>query len=74
MLNICRRNFGDWQSLYFWVGLSRRSASGNIEIVSDQQLGDELIHNATDAIRAGPQVKTGAAHSCTSGGMSLIEG
>jgi hypothetical protein len=39
------------------------SVSGNIEICGGLQPGDEVIRNATDAIRPGQQVKTGAAHS-----------
>jgi hypothetical protein len=36
---------------------------GNIEIFGDLKPGDEVIRNATDAIRVGQQVKTAAAHS-----------
>ena len=39
------------------------SVSGNIEVFGDLKPGDEVIRNATDAIRPGQQVKTAASHS-----------
>jgi hypothetical protein len=39
------------------------TVSGNIEIFGDLKPGDEVIRNATDAIRPGQQVKTAASHS-----------
>jgi hypothetical protein len=46
-----------------WVDVvTGLSVNGNIEVFGDLQPGDEVIRNATDAIRAGQQVKT-AAHS-----------
>jgi RND family efflux transporter MFP subunit len=39
------------------------NVSGNIEIFGDLKPGDEVIRNATDAIRPGQQVKTSSAHS-----------
>jgi membrane fusion protein (multidrug efflux system) len=47
-----------------WVDVvTGLSVSGNIEIFGDLKPGDEVIRNATDAIRAGQQVKTSSAHS-----------
>jgi membrane fusion protein (multidrug efflux system) len=47
-----------------WVDVvTGLSVSGNVEIFADLQPGDEVIRNATDAIRPGQQVKTSAAHS-----------
>ena len=42
------------------IGLS---VAGNIEVFGDLKRGDEVIRNATDAIRPGQQVKTGSSHS-----------
>ena len=39
------------------------TVSGNIEVFGDLKPGDEVIRNATDAIRPGQQVKTAASHS-----------
>jgi membrane fusion protein, multidrug efflux system len=39
------------------------SLSGNIEVFGELEPGDEVILNATDAIRPGQQVKTASAHS-----------
>jgi membrane fusion protein (multidrug efflux system) len=39
------------------------SVSGNIEVFGDLRPGDDVIRNATDAIRPGQQVKTAASHS-----------
>src|ERR1700756_1554269 len=45
-----------------WVDVvTGLSVSGNIEIFGDLKPGDEVIRNATDAIRPGQQVKTGSA-------------
>jgi membrane fusion protein, multidrug efflux system len=47
-----------------WVDVvTGLSVSGNIEIFGDLKPGDEVIRNATDAIRPGQQVKTGSPHS-----------
>lgn len=47
-----------------WVDVvTGLNVSGNIEIFGDLKPGDEVIRNATDAIRAGQQVKTSSAHS-----------
>jgi membrane fusion protein, multidrug efflux system len=47
-----------------WVDVvTGLSVSGNIEIFGDLKPGDEVIRNATDAIRPGQQVKTSSAHS-----------
>jgi len=47
-----------------WVDVvTALSVSGNIEIFGDLKPGDEVIRNATDAIRPGQQVKTSSAHS-----------
>jgi hypothetical protein len=39
------------------------SVDGNIEVFGDLKAGDQVIRNATDAIRPGQQVKTGPSHS-----------
>jgi RND family efflux transporter MFP subunit len=47
-----------------WVDVvTGLNVSGNIEIFGDLKPGDEVIRNATDAIRAGQQVMTSSAHS-----------
>lgn len=47
-----------------WVDVvTGLNVSGNIEIFGDLKPGDEVIRNATDAIRPGQQVKTSSAHS-----------
>ena len=47
-----------------WVNVvSGLSVNGNIEVFGDLKPGDEVIRNATDAIRPGQQVKTAAPHS-----------
>jgi RND family efflux transporter MFP subunit len=47
-----------------WVDVvTGLSVNGNIEVFGDLKPGDEVIRNATDAIRAGQQVKTGSSHS-----------
>lgn len=47
-----------------WVDVvTSLNVSGNIEIFGDLKPGDEVIRNATDAIRPGQQVKTSSAHS-----------
>jgi membrane fusion protein, multidrug efflux system len=45
-----------------WVDVvTGLSVNGNIEIFGDVKPGDEIIRNATDAIRPGQQVKTGSS-------------
>jgi hypothetical protein len=39
------------------------SVNGNIEVFGDLTPADEVIRNATDAIRPGQQVKTSSSHS-----------
>jgi membrane fusion protein, multidrug efflux system len=47
-----------------WVDVvTGLSVNGNIEVFGDLKPGDEVIRNATDAIRPGQQVKTAATHS-----------
>jgi RND family efflux transporter MFP subunit len=47
-----------------WVDVvTGLSVGGNIEVFGDLKPGDEVIRNATDAIRPGQQVKTGSSHS-----------
>ena len=47
-----------------WVDVvTGLSVNGNIEVFGDLKPGDEVIRNATDAIRPGQQVKTGSPHS-----------
>src|SRR6266481_2766691 len=46
-----------------WVDVvTGLSVDGNIEVYGDLKPGDEVIRNATDAIRPGQQVKTGSSH------------
>jgi membrane fusion protein, multidrug efflux system len=47
-----------------WVDvLTGLSVNGNIEVFGDLTPADEVIRNATDAIRSGQQVKTISSHS-----------
>jgi membrane fusion protein (multidrug efflux system) len=47
-----------------WVDVvTGLSVNGNIEIFGDLKPADEVIRNATDAIRPGQQVKTSSSHS-----------
>ena len=47
-----------------WVDVvTGLSVGGNIEVFGDLKPGDEVIRNATDAIRPGQQVNTGSSHS-----------
>jgi membrane fusion protein (multidrug efflux system) len=47
-----------------WVDVvAGLTVSGKIEVFGDLEPGDEIIRNATDAIRSGQQVKTAASHS-----------
>jgi len=47
-----------------WVDVvTGLSVNGNIEIFGDLKPGDEVIRNATDAIRPGQQVNTASSHS-----------
>jgi len=47
-----------------WVDVvTGLSVGGNIEVFGDLKPGDEVIRNATDAIRPGQQMKTGSPHS-----------
>src|SRR5882724_5648415 len=47
-----------------WVDVvTGLSMSGNVEVFGDLKPGDEVIRNATDAIRPGQQVKTGSSRS-----------
>src|SRR6202158_5085634 len=47
-----------------WVDVvTGLTVNGNIEVFGDLKPGDEVIRNATDAIRAGQQVKTSSSHS-----------
>src|SRR5712671_1596720 len=47
-----------------WVDVvTGLTVGGNIEVFGDLKPGDEVIRNATDAIRPGQQVKTGSSHS-----------
>jgi multidrug efflux pump subunit AcrA (membrane-fusion protein) len=47
-----------------WVDVVTGLSTGaNIEVFGDLKPGDEVIRDATDAIRAGQQVKTGPSHS-----------
>jgi membrane fusion protein (multidrug efflux system) len=47
-----------------WVDVvTGLNVSGNIEIFGDLKPGDEVIRNASDAIRAGQQVNASSAHS-----------
>ncbi len=53
-----RNGKAEWVDVVTGVGVS-----GNIEVFGDIKAGDEVIRNATDAIRPGQQVKTGSSHS-----------
>jgi membrane fusion protein (multidrug efflux system) len=47
-----------------WVDVTTGlSTNGNIEVFGDLKPGDEVVHNATDAIRPGQQVKIASSHS-----------
>ncbi len=47
-----------------WVDVvTGLSVNGNIEVFGDLKPGDEVIRNATDAIRPGQQVNTASSHS-----------
>jgi membrane fusion protein, multidrug efflux system len=47
-----------------WVDVvTGLSVNGNIEIFGDLKPAEEVIRNATDAIRPGQQVKTSSSHS-----------
>jgi membrane fusion protein (multidrug efflux system) len=47
-----------------WVDVvTGLGVSGNIEVFGDLKPGDEVIRNATDAIRPGQRVKTGSSRS-----------
>jgi membrane fusion protein (multidrug efflux system) len=47
-----------------WVDVTTGlSVNGNIEVFGDLKPGDQVIRNATDAIRPGQQVKTSSPHS-----------
>jgi len=47
-----------------WVDVvTGLSVNGNIEVFGDLKPGDEVIRNATDAIRPGQRVKTASSHS-----------
>ncbi len=47
-----------------WVDVvTGLSVNGNIEVFGDLKPADEIIRNATDAIRPGQQVKTSLSHS-----------
>jgi RND family efflux transporter MFP subunit len=47
-----------------WVDVvTGLNVGGNIEIFGDLKPGDEVIRNASDAIRAGQQVNASSAHS-----------
>jgi membrane fusion protein, multidrug efflux system len=53
-----RNGKAEWVDVVTGLGVS-----GNIEVFGDLKPGDEVIRNATDAIRPGQQVKTAAPHS-----------
>src|SRR5712664_2050805 len=53
-----RNGKAEWVDVVTGLGVS-----GNIEVFGDLKPGDEVIRNATDAIRPGQQVKTGPSHS-----------
>ena len=53
-----RNGKAEWVDVVTGLGVS-----GNIEVFGDLKPGDEVIRNATDAIRPGQQVKTGSSHS-----------
>jgi RND family efflux transporter MFP subunit len=47
-----------------WVDVvTGLSVNGNVEVFGDLKPADEVIRNATDAIRPGQQVKTSSSHS-----------
>jgi membrane fusion protein, multidrug efflux system len=47
-----------------WVNVvTGLSVNGSIEVFGDLTPADEVIRNATDAIRPGQQVKTSSSHS-----------
>jgi membrane fusion protein (multidrug efflux system) len=47
-----------------WVDVvTGLSVNGNIEVFGDLKPGDQVIRNATDAIRPGQRVKTSSSHS-----------
>jgi RND family efflux transporter MFP subunit len=53
-----RNGKAEWVDVVTGLGVS-----GNIEVFGDLKPGDEVVRNATDAIRPGQQVKTAAPHS-----------
>jgi RND family efflux transporter MFP subunit len=53
-----RNGKAEWVDVVTGLGVS-----GTIEVFGDLKPGDEVIRNATDAIRPGQQVKTGSSHS-----------
>jgi len=53
-----RNGKAEWVDVVTGLGVN-----GNIEVFGDLKPGDEVIRNATDAIRPGQQVKTAAPHS-----------
>jgi RND family efflux transporter MFP subunit len=53
-----RNGKAEWVDVVTGLGVS-----GNIEVFGDLKPGDEVIRNATDAIRPGQQVKAGSSHS-----------
>jgi membrane fusion protein, multidrug efflux system len=53
-----RNGKAEWVDVVTGLGVS-----GNIEVFGDLKPGDEVIRNATDAIRPGQQVKTASPHS-----------
>jgi RND family efflux transporter MFP subunit len=53
-----RNGKAEWVDVVTGLGVS-----GNIEVFGDLKPGDEVIRNATDAIRPGQQVKTSSSHS-----------
>ncbi len=53
-----RKGKAEWVDVVTGLGVN-----GNIEVFGDLKPGDEVIRNATDAIRPGQQVKTGLSHS-----------
>ena len=47
-----------------WVDVvTGLSVNGNIEVFGDLKPAEEVIRNATDAIRPGQNVKTSSSHS-----------
>lgn len=53
-----RNGKAEWVDVVTGLGVN-----GNIEVFGDLKPGDEVIRNATDAIRPGQQVKTSSSHS-----------